>query len=149
MELSDYDRDLIDIGIKRTHKVGNWLKSKEINPEIFISSPANRAYKTAKILAKTLSYDVDKIITIESLYPGSYENIIETLYPLPDKVEQILIVGHNPVITDVVNSFLEPSQQINNLPTSAVASVTFNTNSWEKVELASTVVNFIVTPKDI
>lgn len=149
-ELPDHRRDLLEIGIKRTRKVAQWMINKnQIAPELFISSPALRAFKTAAIIAKYYNYPEDKIIAAPTLYPGSIEHIMETLYALPDAIQQVVIVAHNPVLTEVVNSFLENEKRIFNFPTSAVATIKFDTEHWEKIDLANNQVEFIITPKSI
>ncbi len=58
-----------------------------------------------------------------------------------------MIVGHNPALTDFANSFLKTP--IDNLPTSGVVSVSFETDQWEKIPLSSRKVNFVIIPKDL
>lgn len=149
LEIPDHRRDLLPVGRKRTKKIGQWLLQRRVSPDLIISSPATRAHKTAEILAHELSFPEDKIITAPTLYPGSREHMMDTLYPLPDSMQHIIIVGHNPTLTDVVNSFLGNRQKIFNLPTSAVAAVQFHTDKWQDVELASTEVEYIIAPKDL
>ncbi|MBN2637980.1 MAG: histidine phosphatase family protein [Bacteroidales bacterium] len=149
-ELPDHRRDLLETGIKRTQKISQWLMNiKQIAPELFISSPATRAYKTASIIASYFSYPADKIVVTPTLYPGSPEHIMETLYALPNSINQVVIVAHNPVLTELVNSFLESDKRIFNFPTSAVAAVRFETNEWEKIDLSNNHVDFLITPKNI
>ena len=148
-ELPDHRRDLLDVGIKRTRKVAKWMINKSIAPDLIISSPATRAYRTAGIVAQFFEYPEKKIVTAPTLYPGSPEHIMETLYALPDTMQQVIIVSHNPALTELVNSFLETNKKIFNFPTSAVAGVRFDTDQWEKIELADYHVNFIISPKNI
>lgn len=149
-ELNDRERDLLETGILRTQKVAQWMRNqKNVAPTLFISSPAVRAYKTASIIASFFDYSEDKIVVVPSLYPGSTEHIMDTLYALPDAIKQVVIVAHNPVMTEIVNSFLEKEKPVFNFPTSAVAAVTFNTDQWEKIELAENHVEFLITPKNI
>ncbi|MBN2615432.1 MAG: phosphohistidine phosphatase SixA [Bacteroidales bacterium] len=148
-ELPDHRRDLLDVGIKRTRKVAKWMINKKIAPDLIISSPATRAFKTARIIAQFFDYPEKKIVTVPTLYPGSAQHIMDTLYALPNAVEQVMVVAHNPVLTELVNSFLENNKKIFNLPTSAVAAVRFDTDEWEKIELADNHVNFIISPKNI
>lgn len=148
-ELPDHRRDLLDVGIKRTRKIAKWMIHKKIAPDLIISSPATRAFRTAGIIAQFFDYPEKNIITVPTLYHGSAQHIMDTLYALPNTLEQVIVVAHNPVLTELVNSFLEKDKKIFNLPTSAVAEVRFDTDQWENIEMADNHVNFVISPKTI
>jgi phosphohistidine phosphatase SixA len=59
----------------------------------------------------------------------------------------VMVVGHNPTLTDLVNYFSKT--MIDNLPTSAVAAVTFKTNKWEKTGSSKFTLKFILRPRDL
>jgi phosphohistidine phosphatase len=56
-----------------------------------------------------------------------------------------MIFGHNPTFTDFVNIYQRP--QIENLPTSAVAAISFKTDKWENIPMAKARVDFLISPK--
>jgi phosphohistidine phosphatase len=147
LSVSDHDRKLLPVGKKRTTRVAQWLKGQGILPDKIISSTAVRAYETARLLAKGMGFPEEKIEKTRQLYGAGPDEVFDLLFSLPDKVEKVMVVGHNPGFTDLVNLFLEPLKQIDNLPTSAVAAVTFDTNRWEKIPLASHRYGFLITPK--
>ena len=69
----DDERPLIKKGIKRTHKIADFLVEKETKADLLISSHANRALSTAKIIAGVLDYAEEDIhgsvgITYQSKY---------------------------------------------------------------------------------
>ncbi|UBM62578.1 histidine phosphatase family protein [Candidatus Sulfidibacterium hydrothermale] len=147
LSASDHDRELLPVGIQRTRKVAAWLKSRNVFPDKIISSTATRAYETARLLAEGIGFPVEKIETTRALYGAGPEEAEALLFELPDAVNSVMMVGHNPGFTEWVNEFLEYSRQIHNLPTSAVAAVRFDTNRWEELSLANSTVEFIITPK--
>lgn len=143
----DIDRPLITRGKKRTQLIADYLKRHNIIPQLIISSPAIRAYDTAKIAALTLELNIEDIQIDESLYFVSVEKYFEALYAAPDKCNVLMIVGHNPMITDFCNSFLE--QHIDNLPTSGLCVVSFNTDVWNEVPRSNHTVDHLVFPKKL
>lgn len=143
--LSDHERPLSKVGIRKTKIIVEYLKKNEIKPELFKSSSANRALSTAELIAKGLGYPLDKIEVEESLYHASSETIFDELYMLPNSVNSVMIFGHNPTFTSFVNKFLTP--QIDNIPTTGLVSVSFETDEWEKINLVDFKINFVVTPK--
>ncbi len=149
MQVSDHDRKLLPIGKKRTQRVAGWLKIQKVRPDKIISSTAVRTFETARLMAKELGFPEEKIKKETSFYGANPEAVMKILYTLPDTVEKVMVVGHNPGFTNLVNLFLERGHQIDNLPTSGVAAVLFDTHQWIKINTAKHRVEFLITPKMI
>ncbi len=145
--ISDHDRKLLSVGKNRTRKIAGWLKEQHIFPDKIISSSAVRAFDTACLLAEGIGYPKEKIGKERAIYGADSEDVIKMLYTLPDTVEKVMVVGHNPGFTDLVNSFMDAYNQITNFPTSAVAAVSLETESWQEIDLAKHRILFLITPK--
>jgi len=143
--LPDHDRPLLDMGVRRTALIADYLAGKGIAVDLFLSSTAARAYDTAKIIAEKLNYPESKIVTNENLYHGSANDIFSELYGLPDDIKAVMVFGHNPSFTYFVNHYLSPT--IENLPTSGTVGISFETDKWEEIDSSKFHVNFMVTPK--
>jgi len=146
LDLPDEKRPLMEKGKKRTKKVIDYFQNKNITVDYIISSHAVRAYETAKILAHGLKYPEDRIKIDPGIYHDNGDSLIERFFELPDQLDSVLLVGHNPTLTDFVNHFLK--NPIENLPTSGVVSISFDTGHWEKIPLAKRKENFILFPKE-
>lgn len=144
-ELPDAKRPLLEKGEKRTKKIIDFLLIKEIRVDHIISSHAVRAFDTARILANALNYPEENIQIDPQIYLSDGEDLFHRFYDLPEKFRSVMIVGHNPALTDFANHFLHPP--IDNLPTSGVVSVSFNTDKWDQLPLASYQVNFSIFPR--
>lgn len=144
-ELEDIERPLILKGEKRTKKIIDYLLHKKVTPHLIISSPAVRAFETAKIIATGLGYDVDKIRQEKDIYFGDTESYFETLYQIDDELNDVFIVGHNPTITSFANYFLQ--QKTDYLPTSGVACIQFKTDKWSEISNCKWTEEFLITPK--
>jgi phosphohistidine phosphatase len=143
--VSDHDRDLMEKGIGRTKLVAGYLSEKGVKPDLIISSSALRARKTAGIIAAELGYP-DKDIQIESkIYGADEDDLFEILFSLPDDVNSVMLVGHNPTFTYFANYFLK--EELEWMPTSSVVGIEFKTGKWEKIANAKKSVKFVVTPK--
>lgn len=141
----DHDRVLLPVGIKKTNKIAEFLKSKNIKPDIILSSTATRAHETSKIVAAKLGYAEGNIKTSKNIYHAGSDDIFDELFALNDSIDSVMIFGHNPTFTDFVNYFKKP--EIYNLPTSGVAAISFKTDKWEDIPNSKSKVEFIVTPK--
>lgn len=143
--MSDHDRPLNKTGIRKTKIIVEYLKRNNVKPDYFKSSSAVRALSTAEIIAKALDYPVEEIDVEENLYHASSDTVFNELYVLPNSINSVMIFGHNPTFTYFVNGFL--NQEMDNLPTSGVVSISFETDEWEKIAMVDYKVNFVVTPK--
>ena len=144
-ELPDYERPLIETGIARTRKVIHYLQEKEIKPELIICSYAVRAKATALLIAEGLNYPVDKISIEEKIYSGNEDDVFDLIFGVPNTIEQLLIVGHNPTFTNMANNFLE--NPLEWLPTSGVVCIEFKTDKWENIFKAKKTTKFVISPK--
>jgi len=81
--VSDIDRMLTDTGVARTCKIASYMAESKPVIDHIVSSPAERAYDTALILADKLGIPVSKVAIEASLFSGydsDYLEIIERLY---------------------------------------------------------------------
>ena len=143
--LSDEERPLMPKGIQKTKKIAAFLLEKKIKPGLIISSHAIRAYETAKLLAKELDYPVAKIRIDRKIYDGPEDRILEIIYGISNDINSVMIVGHNPKITDLANLFIHPG--IEDMRTSAVAAISFITEKWEEIQLKESVLDFYIYPR--
>ncbi|MCC6685100.1 MAG: histidine phosphatase family protein, partial [Bacteroidia bacterium] len=60
-ELKDFDRPLNERGKQNAPEMGKRLASKKWPVDLIVSSPAKRALKTARLLAKEIHYATDDI----------------------------------------------------------------------------------------
>jgi phosphohistidine phosphatase len=146
-ELGDAERPLMEKGIKNTHLVAGYLKDQKILPGLMISSPAVRALETARIMAKDLGYPEEKIRVEKKVYEGSYDHILDIIYSTPDEIDSLMIFGHNPTFTHLVNLLIHPG--IENLPTTGVAAIRFRTDRWESVPSVRPHLDFLITPNKL
>jgi phosphohistidine phosphatase len=145
--LADEQRPLLEKGIKRTKKVIDCLHRRNISIDYIISSHAIRAHETAIILARALKYPTEEIKVDPHLYFTDSDRIMDQFYDLPDRYDSVMLVGHNPAMTGFVNQFLD--EPIENLPTSGIVSISFETEKWEEIPLAKHKTNFMIFPKEL
>ena len=141
--VADFDRDLNKRGEFDAPLIGKELKKREINPDLIISSPALRAKKTALILAKEIGYNPSQILFKDSIYESSLYNLLMIIKELDISLESVMIVGHNPSMTELINKISKFS--ISNLPTCGV--VALELDSWSEIEPYSAKEIFYIYPK--
>ena len=104
-------------------------------PDFIVSSPAKRAISTARKIAKELGCDVSDIVTDENLYFSGIGGMLSVLEGLDACYHKVMIVGHNPGMTKLMNSL--GNTYVANMPTCAIAVIGFDIASWANLLSAS------------
>ncbi|MDP2721630.1 MAG: histidine phosphatase family protein [Bacteroidales bacterium] len=128
INIHDADRKLVESGRKETMKVAEKLKSEHFSADLIVTSDARRACETAAIVAESIGYPEDKIVHLQSLYLADEESIYAEIFAFPDIIEKVVLVGHNPGLTDFVNPFLD--YPVASMETSAMVKLQFSSNRW-------------------
>ena len=131
-ELDDFDRPLNNRGKRNAPEMGKRLAKRNVKPDLLISSPAKRAFTTAKKIAKEISYPKKSIQEEPLFYHGSVQNMIDVLKKTNNTVQTLMIFGHNPGLTDLANSLSDTD--IYNIPTCGVVEIVFNEDSWSQID---------------
>ncbi|MCX6285849.1 MAG: histidine phosphatase family protein [Bacteroidetes bacterium] len=143
--LADDQRSLLTKGVTKTRLVADYLIKEGVKIDLMISSQAVRAYETAKIIAACLEYPVKHILQDRKIYDGPYDRLLDLIYGTSNDVNSLMIIGHNPLITQLSNLFLHPG--IDDMPTSAVVCITFKTGKWEEIPASKSEMKFFIYPK--
>ncbi|QHL88574.1 histidine phosphatase family protein [Nibribacter ruber] len=146
-DLSDHDRPLAKRGRSDAPLIGQELSERKIKLDLMISSSAVRALSTATIVAKEIDYDPEKISVEEELYRIDATSLLHFIQALPDEYDQVMLVGHNPTLTELIN-MLVPDKGIANLPTAGVAGISFDCSYWGEASTDNTKLLFIDIPKN-
>ena len=127
--LDDFDRPLNRRGKKDAPIMADKLDKRKIKIDLIISSPAKRTNETAKIFANILGYE-SEIIFNDKLYEASYKEILNVINLIDDKYQNVLLVCHNPGITNLVNYISD--YFIENISTSGIVGLSTN-SSWKNI----------------
>lgn len=127
--LSDHQRPLSGRGEKDAPVMASRISQAGIRPSLILSSPAVRAWTTAKIVAREISYPVEFLQREEDLYLAGTDQLLDFLRHQDSKFNSIMLVGHNPGLTDLAN-YLLPGLT-DNIPTCGVVSMNVETGDWD------------------
>jgi phosphohistidine phosphatase len=142
----DFFRELQDRGRNDADIVSKELAKTGIKPDAIITSPAKRALKTAKIFAKNLEFDKDKIEQNSDIYEGiNSSEFIDLIRELPDDLNTVFFFGHNPGFHFFVSTLLPYYND--DMPTCATIGIKFNCKRWEEVKAHAGVQEFRLIPR--
>jgi phosphohistidine phosphatase len=114
-EVPDFDRSLTDRGTSDADAAGAWLADERLHPDLVICSPAKRTRQTWQAASVALTqgspgHGAPEVHYEDQLYYGGRTEVFDLLRAVPDTVRTILVVGHNPTMSDV-SALLIPDQQ--------------------------------------
>ena len=127
----DAERKLNKRGKQDAPFMGKLIADKGIVPELIYSSPAKRARTTAKFFAEALNYPKEKIDLRDLIYDRGPRHIIMMINETSDDLNTIMLFGHNPDQTSMLNSLA--GENVFNVPTCGVACIDFDIESWSEV----------------
>jgi phosphohistidine phosphatase len=126
--LADRDRPLNKRGKRDAPEMGRRIVAAGIRPSLIVSSPAVRAWTTAKVIASEIGYPREFLQRDSALYLASVNGILDVIASQDTGFNSLMLVGHNPGFTDFAN-YLVPGLT-NNVPTAGVVSVELDTDEW-------------------
>jgi len=144
--IPDHERPLKKKGIKDAERMGKLLKSKDLVPDLIISSTAARSQKTAEVIAEASHYKHDVIYT-DKLYMAEPADILKAITSHADKHKTVMVIGHNPGL----EAFLQIlTGKVESLPTASIAYLSINIKDWKKItEKDSAKIKKLWRPKDL
>jgi len=147
--IKDFDRPLNKRGEKDAPRMAKRLKESRVFPDVILSSPAKRALATCQEFCRILKLPEKQIITQQKLYHANEDDILDVVRNIKDRKgdeeEIVFLFGHNPGLTEFVNSLL--NEDIDNIPTCGIVSCALTAKSWDDVTWGSGELDFFDYPK--
>ena len=96
--VADSERPLTAKGLERAGEVG---RSLPLRPDLVLCSPALRTRQTWDAVRDAAALDAD--VRFEpTVYEAILQDLLDLVVALPDEVHTVLLVGHNPGCTELV-----------------------------------------------
>lgn len=131
--LADIDRPLAPRGEHASRRIAKYIRQKKIRPALVLCSPSLRTRQTLAAIEPSL----DKGCSVElepQLYAASEEDLLERLRALPEPVESVMLIGHNPGLQELALVLASRGAELPRLeekfPTAALATVAVDSESW-------------------
>lgn len=144
--MPDGQRPLNERGKKDAPEMAQRLVARKIQIDLFLSSPAKRALKTAKIFADQMNKKKKAVQTDSQLYAASISDFTEVVSRIDDQHHSVALFSHNPGITDFANTLT--TVRVDNMPTCALFAITAVVDSWNDFAGAEKQFLFFDYPKN-
>ena len=117
---SDFDRPINKRGTRNAIRIGGWMNENNHTPQKIISSPALRAKETIELVVEQISkFNLEDLTYEDELYLAGFTQLIEFINTYKDKVQSLMLVGHNPGIENLVNYLCDRSGDKETIVTTA------------------------------
>lgn len=127
---ADIKRNLDERGKSDVARMAEKFASKKELPQLIICSAANRTAETCRIFTESAGYKGD-IQYFSELYHASAALLVEHILMLPDSIENVMFIGHNPGVSKTIKALLQVSFE--EMPTSGLAILKLPENKWVEI----------------
>jgi phosphohistidine phosphatase len=130
--IADIDRPLAPRGERASRRIAEYMRRKKIRPELVLCSPSVRTRQTLEAIQPSLG----KSCTVElvpQLYAASEPELLERLRALPESVNSVMLIGHNPGLQDLALALASQgdlAQLREKFPTGALATLVVDSGNW-------------------
>jgi phosphohistidine phosphatase len=150
----DFDRPLNTRGRKAARTVGREMRAQGLEFDAVIASPAVRVIETLRDVGDGYGHALEPRHD-QSLYLATPATLLEQIHDVDDRVERLLVVGHNPGLEQLA-MLLSGSDETGMMselelkyPTATVAEIRFEVDRWADLAAGKgTLVRFI-RPRDL
>lgn len=140
----DIDRTLDNRGRMDAADMAKILKKNKITPDVFLSSPAQRAIETASCFLNTFEADRNKLLVDSKLYEPTVSGIYTVTEQILNNYNVAIIFTHNPGITAFINDLLGSFPY--SMPTCGMLAVKIVTDDWNEIRFAERQLLFFEYP---
>lgn len=143
--VADFDRPLVEEGRIVAARVGSFLKREKLTADVALSSPAVRARETIESVLQAAGISL-KVRADQRLYEGGSLLLLEVLSEVEDDLRTVLLVGHNPVLEEVVQQLTGESVH---LSPGTLTDVELDAAKWSEIHAAQYKLRRVVSAKDL
>lgn len=129
---NDIERPLNERGKNDIREAAQRLEQEGVKPDLVLTSPAVRAYDTAKVLANKLMEDNSHLLVEDDLYLPDPRTLQARVRNLGDRFDTVMLVGHEPSLSALISHFL--TKPLEEVVTSSVTMLQFETQTWKDID---------------
>jgi phosphohistidine phosphatase len=154
--LADRDRPLAPRGWRAVKALAEHVRTAGIAPDLVLCSSSRRTRETLDGLGLGGEHMIEP-----ELYGASCHEVLERLHRVPEDVESVMVLGHNPTLQSLVLRLTASEAAVDDssdgsrladvrrkFPTGALASLTFD-GSWAELTPGTARLVAYVRPKSL
>jgi len=144
-DVADDKRPLKKRGFSDGELIAGAFEKFYVSPVRIWSSPAVRAFETAKIFQDKLKVAEKDFEVRQALYTFNKQDLLNVIKSCSNDIHKLMVIGHNPAMTGVVNHLGD--KQFDNIPTTGLTVIDFDVANWNEISQGKTILNLF--PKNL
>jgi phosphohistidine phosphatase len=148
--LADHDRPLAPRGRRASALIAEHVRRNRIRPALVLCSSARRTRETLERVGQALG--PVEVRFERELYGASSKDLLQRLREVPDEIESVMLIGHQPAIQELALDLAAEGSEFEALrakfPTAALATLTFP-GEWSELGSDSAELVGYVKPKQL
>jgi phosphohistidine phosphatase len=146
--LADIARPLAERGERDARYIAERLRQHQAPPARILTSSAARTLQTAQHVAAAFAQPRESLVIERRLYLAEPAALLAVIAAQDTALESLLVVGHNPGLTELVQSLL-PSFDVDDLPTCAIVALDYPAAlTWADLATATSRLAYYDFPKN-
>jgi phosphohistidine phosphatase len=147
----DRERPLTKRGEDDSRRLGQFLFSEGLTPDLAVASNARRAKQTLERVLEAFPGHVTHLIE-NTIYLATADHLLDILRQTPNKIATLLAVGHNPGFGELAAALAGEGEATeltvlrSKFPTAALAVLDFDEEDWASVKKGRARLRRFVTP---
>ena len=134
-EMKDFARPLAARGLEDIPTMAARFTQRAGVLDAIVCSPARRTEDTARLFAEQIGLTTDRVSCNSELYFAGAPMLLRAVSLFDDTWQAAMLVGHNPAITDFVNSLAV--LEIDSVPTAGLLQFELDVARWSEVTLGA------------
>ena len=149
-DLPDSERPLNKRGRRAAKTMARHMRDEGVAPQLVLCSPALRTRQTLERIEPALG---KRLVQVEpSLYGAGVGVLLEHVRAVPETIDSVLVIGHNPGLQDLAVGLARPGPATQELaakfPTAALATLAFR-GRWADLDAGAAELVGYVRPRDL
>jgi phosphohistidine phosphatase len=141
---TDSERQLTSEGERDAQIMGLALQQLHFRPELLLVSPALRTQTTARLFNAAFDQNPIPQQHVEHLYNAPMQTLLETAHELPDQYQSVLLLAHNPGVTQLVQNLIDiPVPAMN---AGSIYLLLFQVTQWSLISSRNGEYGFFLSP---
>jgi phosphohistidine phosphatase len=148
----DHDRVLAARGREAAPRIGKYMATHDLVPELVVCSTAVRARQTWDLVAEALKA-APTVLHDERIYENRPDTLLGVIRETEPGVHVLMLVGHNPSFHGLAEILCatgdtESRQRLREkFPTAGLAVIDFATDAWDRVHPHSGRLDRMISPR--
>jgi phosphohistidine phosphatase len=149
-DLPDLERPLTGRGRKAAGRIAAYLAEHRVEPDLVLCSPARRTRQTLELVRPALP-DTAEVAIEDSLYGAASQDLLARLQRVPDSVDRVLLIGHNPGLQQLAARLAPPGERrrLDHFPTAALALLALPAGDWTDLDRRPAQLVALVIPREL